>query len=48
MKFAAYNEADWVQDVEADSEAEALAKAQAADPKVTRVELVSSVDHHAV
>jgi hypothetical protein len=40
-KYAAFNEADWTCDVHADDEAEALAKAQAQFPGVTRVELIA-------
>jgi hypothetical protein len=40
-KWAAFNEADWITDVHASDAVEALSKAQAQFPQVTRVELIS-------
>lgn len=43
MKYAAYHYAEWLFDVYANSESEALAKAKAEDPQVTEVVLVAGV-----
>lgn len=40
-KYACYADTDWKFDIEAPDEREALARGQACDPTVTRVELVS-------